>query len=149
MRVHGAAFGLLLAAGLAAAADPSVPASLPVSRAEKPEWTVRLEAPGPAGHGAGVVHLAARAGYHVNLDYPIAFRPTAAGAPEKLALTPASKEACQGRPAETCAITLDLPASAAGPARAPTAGTLAFSVCSADRCLIEKVALTAAGAGAT
>jgi hypothetical protein len=140
--------GLVLASGLAAGAD-----SAPASRAEKAEWSVRLEAPAAAGKAAiAVLHLAARAGYHVNLEYPISFRPapgSAAGTAERVALLPSSKEPCQGRPQETCAVRLELPLPAAGVAAAPVSGTLAFSVCSADRCLIEKVALSSAGPGAT
>jgi hypothetical protein len=137
--------GLVLASGLAAGAEAG-----PASQAEKAEWSVRLEA--PAGKAAiAVLHLAARAGFHVNLEYPISFRPapgSAAGA-ERVALQPASKEPCQGRSQETCAVRLELPLPAAGVGAAPVSGTLAFSVCSADRCLIEKVALSSPGPGAT
>jgi hypothetical protein len=145
MSARAGALGLVLAAGLAAAADAA-----PASHAEKAEWSVLLEA--PDGKAAiAVLHLAARAGFHVNLEYPISFRPapgSAAGA-ERVALQPASRESCQGRSQETCAVRLELPLTAAGAGAAPVSGTLAFSVCSADRCLIEKVPLSSAGPGAT
>ncbi len=134
--------GLVLAAG---AGPASAGDAAPTSRAEKPEWTLRLELPAP-GAKAAVVHLAARAGFHVNLEYPITFRPApgAAGGAAKLALSPATKAPCKESPKDACAITLELPLPAGD---APVEGTLAFSVCTAERCLIEKVALSSAGAG--
>ncbi len=137
----------LAAMALAAAAVAVAAADVPAPRAEAAEWAATLEAP-PARAGSTAMaslHVSARAGYHVNLDYPMAFRPapesTAAFSAERIPLRPAAATPCQGRPAETCAVRLELPFTAPSKGAAHLAGTLAFSVCSADRCLIEKVLL--------
>jgi hypothetical protein len=132
-----------LAAGLAArAGDPS-------DHAEAAEWTVRVGS-SVAGSGAASaveLHLTSRAGYHVNLDYPMAFRPTPGSTvtfrEARVPLSPKIRTPCQGRAQESCAVTLDLPYTAPEKVQARLAGTLAFSVCSAERCLIEKVSLLA------
>jgi hypothetical protein len=142
MNVRVAFLGsLAFVAGVAIADAP------PVDHAEGDGWSVSLAPPtSRTGKPSTVsVQVNSRGGYHVNLDYPMAFRPSAdstvsfAGA--HIALHPTSTLPCEGRPKESCSVTLDLPfvAPAAGEAR--LGGTLAFSVCSAERCLIEKVAL--------
>ena len=141
--------GLPLCAGLAAdAAPPAAPAS-----AEAEAWAVALELPPrlPAGAPAvALVRLTARAGHHVNLEYPASFKPAAdatvtfSGARVALAVREPAPGA--GRPGETCQVALALPFTP-GAARPRLAGTVAFSVCSADRCLIERVALSAGAAG--
>jgi hypothetical protein len=143
MNVRAALFGsLALVAGAVAVADAP-----PGDHAEGLGWSVRLAPPtSRVGKPSTVsVQVSSRGGYHVNLDYPMAFRPSAESTVTfegaRIPLRPSSTSPCEGRPKESCSVTLDLPfvAPAAGEARLD--GTLAFSVCSAERCLIEKVPL--------
>lgn len=133
----------------AGAAEPGPAAASHPARAEAEAWTVALEL--PASLLAGVpavarVHLAARAGHHVNLEYPASFRPdggaTVAFAAERVALAAETRRPCPGRPAETCQVALALPFTPGAPP-ARLSGTVAFSVCTAERCLIERVPLGA------
>jgi hypothetical protein len=127
------------------------PAPLPPSRQEAPPWTIALELPAPLRAGVSAtatIRLTARAGHHVNLEYPASFRPdgaaTARFSGPRMALAVGERLPCAGRPGETCQVTLSLPFTPdAAPAR--VSGAVAFSVCTADRCLIEKVALAAVG----
>jgi hypothetical protein len=143
MRANALLLGLsLLAGGVAAEAGPAS------DRAEAGEWAVRLEP--SAGHGTAAfhLHLTSRAGYHVNLEYPMSFRTspdsTVALGEARLALHPASSTPCDDHPKETCEVTVALPLTAPGTGEGHLSGTFAFSVCSAERCLIEKVKLLAA-----
>jgi len=68
--------------------------------------------------------------YHVNDEYPVSFSPDDGG---RLQLKDAvTKSACAGDATVHCAAAIPVPNAA---------GTLAFSVCSKDNCLIEKVAI--------
>lgn len=144
MSARAGLFGLVaLAAGLAAnASDPG-------DHAEGAEWSVRVDAPAAGAGGAFAVelHLASRAGFHVNLDYPMAFLPspgsTVTFREARMPLAPKARTPCPGRAQESCAVTLELPYAAPEKGEARLAGTLAFSVCSEERCLIQKVPLLA------
>ena len=147
--LHLLALALLLLAA-AAPARGEAPPPPAADRAEAEAWSVVLEVPAPLRPGAPAVaslRLTARAGNHVNLDYPASFRPaadaTVAFAGARVALSPADRVACAGHAEETCTVRWPLPFTAADTARARVAGTLAFSVCSAERCLIERVVLGA------
>jgi hypothetical protein len=142
------ALATLAVTGAARAAEPAAAAG---PRAEAEAWTVALEL--PAGLRAGApatarVRVTARAGYHVNLEYPAAFKPDAgatvtfAGARVPLAAASAEKVACAGHATDTCQAAFALPFTP-GDRPARLAGTVSFSVCTADRCLIERVALAA------
>jgi hypothetical protein len=144
------ALALLLQVSRAGSAEPSAAAPpLPPSRAEAPPWTIALELPAPLRAGVAAtatVRLTARAGHHVNLEYPAAFKPderstvTFSGARVPLAV--AASSPCPGRAAETCEVALALPFTPAkGHSR--LSGTALFSVCTVERCLIERVALGA------
>jgi len=138
-----------VAVGSAIAVSPSVTAApaTPPARAEAEAWTVALELPPVVRSGeaaVALIRLTARAGHHVNLEYPASFRPDGAASATfsgpRVALAVGQRLPCAGRPGETCQVTLALPFTpVAAPAR--VSGTVAFSVCTADRCLIEKVAL--------
>jgi hypothetical protein len=137
---------------LAASATPSPPSD----HAEAAEWAVRMERaehhPGAAGGPAVVrIHVTSRAGYHLNMEYPVGFipAPECTAFPERgrIPLRPSSTRPCQGHPDESCSMTLDLPGIAPEKAGARVAGTLAFSVCSSESCLINKVALLLTHAG--
>jgi hypothetical protein len=143
---------LPLAAARGAEAAPAAAATLPPSRAEAAPWTVALELPSALRAGVpatATIRLAARAGHHVNLEYPAAFKPnerstaTFGGARVPLAVTASSP--CPGRTGETCEVTLALPFTP-GAGHTRLSGTVLFSVCTAERCLIERIALGAEAA---
>jgi hypothetical protein len=117
-------------------------------RAEAEFWTATLDAPKVfrAGEQAAArVRITARGGYHVNLDYPLAFIPgadaTADFASARVALTPSERSPCDGHPGDVCALAADVAFVPRDAAALRVAGTVAFSVCTAERCLIEKAAL--------
>jgi hypothetical protein len=128
------------------------PAPLPPSRQEAPPWTVALELPLPLRAGVtatATIRLTARAGHHVNLEYPAAFKPDASstvtfGGP-RVPLTLAASSPCPGRPGETCEVALALPFTP-GAGRGRLSGTVLFSVCTVERCLIERISLGAESA---
>ncbi|MBL8911847.1 MAG: hypothetical protein JNM17_14230 [Archangium sp.] len=98
--------------------------------------------------GIAGVKIEARDGFHVNPDYPVAFKPTAAeGAvkfsQDRIPLSDGAKTACAEKAEDACAMEFDLsfiPEAGASSVQ----GVVAFSVCSAEKCLIEKVPLTLA-----
>lgn len=101
------------------------------------------------GASAATATVKARDGFHVNADYPVAFKPAADAtvkfASEKLALGAGTRTPCPA-PHETdaCQADFEVPftTDAVGPQQVK--GTLLFSVCRADKCLVEKVPLTLA-----
>jgi hypothetical protein len=140
------------AAGTAAASTlgpgGAGPSAAPAgARAEGEFWAVALEAPASlrAGEPAEArVRVAARGGYKVNEEYPMSFRPAADASPgfpgERVALAARDRTACGGG-AGACEVTAPLPFVPAAAGEVRLAGTVAFSVCTAERCLIEKVSL--------
>jgi hypothetical protein len=138
----------LLAAILAIALTADAPPAKAVGpRAEGEAFQVSLVPPASAKPGAAAtarVVVTARAPYHVNRDYPTSFRvdkgSTAVFPGEKVPLGEgAERTPCKGFPAEACALSAPLPFRAAASGETRIAGVVAFSVCNADRCLIEKV----------
>jgi hypothetical protein len=126
------------------------PAALPAGpRAEGEAFEVGLEPPAGAKVGEAAtarVVVKARGPYHVNRDYPMSFRPdtasTAAFDGEKVALGEgAERTPCADHPGEACAVSAPLRFTARTAGEARLAGTVAFSVCNPERCLIEKVPL--------
>ncbi len=76
------------------------------------------------------VDVKTSSGYHVNDDYPVSFQPEDGGRVQlKEQVT---KTACASDAKLHCAAAVPVPNQS---------GTLAFSVCSEDKCLIEKVAI--------
>ncbi len=139
---------LLLLATPARGLEP-VPTSLPPSHQEATAWAVTLALPTPLRAGVAAtatVQLIARAGHHINLEYPAAFKPdarsTVAVAGPRVALVTAASTPCPGRAGETCQQTLALPFTP-GAGQRRLSGTVLFSVCTAERCLIERIALGA------
>jgi len=141
MIARAASATLLLALG-AARADPPAGA-----RAEAAEWAVQAQ-PGASGGPVVDLRVEARAGYHVNLEYPMAFLPsqeaTAKFPSARMPLRPARTMPCPHDGKEVCAATLELPYARPPAGATRVAGTLAFSVCSAEKCLIQKVPLSLA-----
>jgi hypothetical protein len=140
---------LLAVAALVSGAEPAPP---PGARAEGAAWAVGLELPASVARGKPAearVVVTARAPYHVNRDYPMSFRPAAAStvafAGTRIPLGEgALRVACKDHPDETCSLSAPLPFTAPSGGEASLAGTVSFSVCNPDRCIIEKVMLSAA-----
>lgn len=109
-----------------------------------------LEPPAAATAGEPAIAqivVRARGPYHVNREYPMSFRPgtasTASFPGERVALGDgAVRTACADFPGEDCAVSAPLGFTGAATGETLLSGTVAFSVCNPDRCLIEKVPLT-------
>ena len=98
----------------------------------------------PGAAATARVVVTARGPYHVNRDYPTSFRAdkasTAVFPADKVPLGEgAERTPCKDFPGEACALSAPLPFRAAASGETRIAGVVAFSVCNADRCLIEKV----------
>lgn len=113
-------------------------------------WLISLELPKSLNAGAPAVaqfRLTTQGGYRFDLDYPCSFRPhpsaTAKFAAERVPLTASTRKACAKAPGETCQVTLPLAFTPAA-RTARVTGTLSFSVCNTERCLIQRVTLSAA-----
>jgi hypothetical protein len=131
---------------------PPAAGSPPAGPSEARPFEVALVAPAGVRSGqpaSARVVVTARGGFHVNRDYPMAFRPEPAWAGafggEKVPLgAQAERTPCAGQPEEACAVSAPLPFTLAAPGAATLAGTVAFSVCNAEICLIEKAPLSMA-----
>jgi hypothetical protein len=106
----------------------------------RPAYRVRIDA-----KHAGLLEVSVQAtsGFHLNDDYPIHFVPSAVpGIKWKKARIEKADgivlEACASERDHACLATV--PVGYSGTA-AKLGGTLAFSACDAERCLIEKVAV--------
>jgi hypothetical protein len=92
--------------------------------------------------------VTAQPGFHVNPEYPVNFRPEGSESVkfsgERVALNAGTKTPCADKAEDTCKAEFPFTATPekAGPAK--VAGVIAFSVCSADKCLIEKVPVSLA-----
>lgn len=149
----GAAVAVALGYSSMARAEAPRPAGPAAAVASGENYEVALVPPAAARPGAPAtakVVVKAKGPYHVNKDYPMAFRPDAAAstvtfAGDKVPLNQAGAErtACKDHPGESCAVTSPLPFTAKAAGEAKLAGVVAFSVCNPERCLIEKVPVTA------
>lgn len=126
--------------------DPAPP---PV--AAKNPFEVSLTAKGPWSVGTeswAALTVKATSGFHVNPEYPVTFKPEGSEAvkfsSERVQLTAGTKTPCAEKAEDACTVEFPLPVTPekAGPGK--LAGVLAFSVCSAEKCLIEKVPLSLA-----
>ncbi len=155
---------LILAAALAAlpllacqrpapaAPVPPPPAVHPAVPAEPRPFELALVAPAGAraGQAATVrVVVTAKEPFHVNKDYPMAFRPEPAAAAafggERIPLGDgATRTPCAAEPAEHCAVDAPLRFTPTAPGPVSLAGTVAFSVCTKEICRIEKEPVTLA-----
>lgn len=132
------------------------PAPTPASSAEAKspttdQYAVALvpRAPYAAGQPASaVITIAAKSGFHVNPEYPMAFKPQGhAGvqfAEERLKLTWGPKTPCAAKAEDACAVEVPLSMTPQKAGPAVVAGVVAFSVCNPEHCLIEKVPLSLA-----
>jgi hypothetical protein len=98
----------------------------PGARVERPEFIAALEK-------ANVV-LTARGGFHINPQYPLRFSYANGAVIERARFT---FEPCAKEPKESCVGRAPVPT----PASLRIDGTLYFSVCDPERCLIEKIPL--------
>lgn len=124
-----------------APAHPPAP-SANTARVETDEYVVALS----AGPTEGSITITAKAPLHVNPEYPTAFRPEPGPVTfesAKVPLTQESKRPCADKAEDTCESTSSLRYTGATPG-ATVSGTVLFSVCEAERCLIEKAKVTAA-----
>lgn len=114
--------------------------SLPPAAAAAPEWRVELMAPATVEAGRPVdaaLVLEALAGFHVNADYPTHFKAQSddGGTPEKPRFN-------AERPAgEVFKLRLPIRYLTGGVGHVMLRGVFAFSVCSKEQCLIQKVEL--------
>jgi len=140
-----AGFLALVALGAASAGTASEPAD----RAEATEWRVSMSVSpvAPEATSTARLEVTSRAGFHVNLDYPMSFRASSEGSvalpKSRIALRPIATKPCAEGSQDSCSVSLEVPFTAPSKGEARVAGTLAFSVCSVERCLIEKVPLLA------
>jgi hypothetical protein len=96
--------------------------------------------------GAAVITLTARDGFHVNEEYPLSFRPAAVpelgldkeryGKVDGLVLEP-----CEAGGKDACTAKLPVAFTPTASGTLTLAGTLAFSVCNPEKCLIEQAEL--------
>lgn len=103
--------------------------------ASAPAFTLAISAPSPVRAGqsaAATVTLTARAPYHCNDKYPYKF---SADPPAGVSYPAAVVRGMQVAGARA---SMAIPFVAGAQGRGTIAGTLAFSVCTADRCLVEK-----------
>lgn len=129
-----------------------VPASgsLPPSKAEGVEWVVMGRLVGRAVRGSNArleVVVTTRAGYHLNDDYPLNFRPkaSASAAFERPRVDRADGmafERCERDAAHSCTARIPVTFTPKVVGAVEVGGTVAFSACDPDRCIIKKVDLT-------
>lgn len=89
------------------------------------------------------LRLVATDGFHVNADYPVNFVPDESsavvfGATRVPLKDTAAKTPCTSTAEDTCALDATLSPKAVTAGTHRVSGVFAFSVCSADQCLIEK-----------
>jgi hypothetical protein len=133
---------VIVAAALLAAATAAGSA-----RVERPEFVVTITGPAEVSAGrasAFAVSVAASGTFHLNEDYPSSFRvadpPVGVRYPREKVDRASGivLEPC-GAGAKACSARLLVPFVADAPGTHTVGGTLAFSVCDDDRCLIERV----------
>ena len=135
----------LLLAVTACTKDATPPEKAP----DGAEYAVSLspKAPYAAGKEALVtLNVAAKQGYHVNPDYPMAFKPQGHSgvqfAEPNLKLSWGPKTPCAEKPEDACAVEVPIALTPEKAGPAVVAGVVAFSVCNPEHCRIEKLALS-------
>ena len=116
------------------------------------EYALAIAAAPPyvAGKEAvATITIEAKEGFHVNPDYPVSFKPSAAEgvkyAGERVQLgEPAKKTPCKAKEEDNCAVDLNLALTPEKAGVATVDGVLSFSVCSEEKCLTPKQQLTLA-----
>lgn len=104
-------------------------------------WTVGAES-------SAALTVKATSGFHVNPEYPVTFKPEGFEAVkfdgERVQLSPGTRTPCAEKAEDACTVEFPLPVTPEKAGAGKVAGVFAFSVCSAQKCLIEKVPLTLA-----
>jgi len=155
-----AMFGLLLLGGCSKVSEAAVADDRPTTTApsqatpqetpqaagavDNPNFSVRLTFEGPCKKGetcTALVTVDAKGGYHINDKYPYRFK-VADPAPAGVKFPKPVVNRDDGTFTETKAV-LRVPFVAETAGEAKVGGTLSFSVCSDEKCLIEKQALEA------
>ena len=124
-----------------ALAEPSPPAE-----AKATGWRVRAVAPRQAHVGQRAeleILVEAQAGYHLNDDYPMNFRPTGSDTARfdapRVDRGAATLSACTSDTTHMCSARMPVAFVAGAAGQTQLGGTLAFSACSDAQCLIQKV----------
>jgi hypothetical protein len=123
-----------------AAVRPAAPSDS--ARVETSEYVVALA----AGASEGTVTITAKPPLHLNADYPTAFKPdpgTVAFDGAKVPLGQETKKPCASKGEDVCESSSSLKYTGAT-SGAKVSGTVLFSVCEPERCLIEKAQVAAA-----
>lgn len=149
--------GLLMAAGCSKESEAAVgskaaatvtPASQAVAAAgavENPHYTAKLSVSGPCKKGetcTALVTVEAKGGYHINEKYPYRFKLSEPAPGVSYPKSVIGRE--DGSFSQTRA-ELRVPFVAENAGEVKVGGTLSFSVCSDEKCLIDKQALEALG----
>ena len=143
----------LLALLLAACTKEATPPPAPPAEKKTEEKNYELSMTSPAlkagqESSAATITVTAISGFHVNPEYPVSFRPEGSEAVkfsgERVALTAATKTPCAAKAEDSCKVEFPLPLTPEKAGAGKVAGIVAFSVCSEDKCLIEKVPLSLA-----
>lgn len=130
--------------GSKVAEAPSQPSTQASSTVENPNYTVRFTVESPCKHGetcTALVTVDAKGGFHINDKYPYRFKLDEPGPGLKYPKPQVGRE--DGTFSETKAV-LRVPFVAASAGEVKVGGTLSFSVCSDEKCLIDKQALETA-----
>ena len=140
----------LLLASCTKESAPS-PSSPPQKKTEEKNYELSMTSPAlKAGQesSAATITVTAISGFHVNPDYPVSFRPEGSEAVkfsgERVPLTAGTKTPCAAKAEDSCKVEFPLPLTPEKAGAGKVAGIVAFSVCSEDKCLIEKVPLSLA-----
>jgi hypothetical protein len=116
--------------------------------AEGPEWTIDASlVAGERAAGTLQIDVRSRAGFHINDEYPLNFRP---GLSDGVQFSRArfdrgdgmTFQACAGEAGRTCSVRIAAGFVRQGAGPAVLNGTVAFSACSEERCIIQKVDVT-------
>lgn len=132
-----------------AEAPPTKPAATAPTEGDNYAIGVAAKGPYAAGKdGTVAITVTAKNGFHVNPEYPVAFKPEGFEAlkfaEEKLKLGTGTRTPCADKAEDACVAEFPVAFVCEKAGAAKFAGTLNFSVCSADKCLIEKVPVTLA-----
>ena len=142
----------LIATSLAACerkAD-STSGGVPIAQSKGDEFAVSASVEGPLSAGAEamlVARVEARKGFHINAEYPVSFRPNMGSEAIKFdrerypLQESAERVPCAKEAKDACELRARVPFTASSPGDHRVGGVLAFSVCSEEKCLIEKAPL--------
>lgn len=130
-----------------AACERKVDSGSQPAQSKGDEFLVSASIPGPVRAGseaALVARVEARKGFHINAEYPVSFRPqkSTEGIKFERDRYPLHESAeripCGTASADACELRARVPFAAVAPGEQRVEGILAFSVCTEEKCLIEK-----------